>query len=87
MPVLKAGTLQFWGEWFGRPHDNIHRVVECNASKEVLKLRFNLGETLSVWRPTGCVADEQEFSIRGADRVLWEWFYYGRPRTPANLFF
>jgi hypothetical protein len=32
-------------------------------------------------------ADKSQFRINRADRVRWEWFYYGRPKTAENLFF
>ncbi len=87
MPKLKTGTLRFWGEWFGRPHDNVHQIVACEAGGGILRLQFNDDEVLSVWNATGCIADERAFSISDAKRLRWEWFAYGRPKTPANLYF
>jgi hypothetical protein len=26
LPHVKAGTLRFFGEWFGRPYDNMHAI-------------------------------------------------------------
>ena len=40
-----------------------------------------------MWVPSGLVLDESTFQIRDAERVRWEWFAYGRPKTPANRFF
>lgn len=87
LPGLKSGTLRFWGQWFGKPYDNLHSVVGCNAQGELLQVFFIEGETLSVWAPRGATVDENVFRIGDAERVRWEWFYYGRPRTPANLYF
>jgi len=87
LPLLKVGALRFWGEWFGRPYDNIHRVVGCEAEGNVLKLRFNEDEVLSLWNPISCIADERTFRIQDAGRVRWEWFSYGRPKTISNLYF
>ena len=28
----KAGSLRFWGEWFGKPHDNWHKIVRRSAN-------------------------------------------------------
>ncbi|HWY62681.1 MAG TPA: hypothetical protein VNW15_12340 [Rhizomicrobium sp.] len=84
---LKQGTLRFWGVWFGRPNDSWHRIVACDAEPDLLKIRFNDSELLSVWSPSGLEADTSKFQISDASRVRWEWFYYGRPQTPANLFF
>lgn len=87
LPALKSGTLRFWGQWFGRPYDNLHSVVGCSAQGELLQVFFNEGETLSVWGPRGAAIDENVFRIGDAERVRWEWYYYGRPRTPPNLYF
>lgn len=39
------------------------------------------------WSPSGRKLKDRVFSIRDADRVRWEWFYYGRPPAPENLHF
>jgi hypothetical protein len=36
------------------------------------------------WSPSGRALKEQVFSIGDAERVRWEWFYYGRPQAPEN---
>ena len=87
LPNVKAGALCFWGEWFGRPYDNIHQIVSCEAEGEVLKLHFNEDETLFVWLPRGLKADQKTFRISDAAKVRWEWFYYGRPKVESNRYF
>jgi len=87
LPHVKSGTLRFWGQWFGRPYDNCHRLVNCDSEQNVLKLYFNQGEVLSVWSPANMVASPSNFRISKADRVRWEWFYYGKPKLVANLYF
>jgi hypothetical protein len=75
----------FSGVWFGRPHDNYHTLVRAEADGDCLTLHFNEEEILQIWHPTGCQIDEQQFVIRSASRVLWRWYWYGRPHTPDNL--
>jgi hypothetical protein len=87
LPNVKGGSLRFWGVWFGKPHDNFHTLLRCETTENILKLFFDRGETLSVWSPIRMAADKSTFRIDQADRVRWEWFYYGRPKTAANLFF
>jgi hypothetical protein len=87
LPSIKCGTLRFWGSWFGRPYDNWHQIVDCAAEGEILRLRFNEGEVLSVFSPRNTSIDEHTFRIDDADRVRWEWFYYGRTKTPENKYF
>jgi hypothetical protein len=83
-PSLPSGTLRFWGVWFGRPYDNIHRIVSCSAYDDVLTLLFNEAETLTVRAPRRATVDAQVFRIRSADEVRWEWYSYGLPQTPEN---
>lgn len=85
LPNVHSGTLQFWGVWFGRPHDNCHSVVAAEAEGDCLTVHFNEEETLKVWHPVGWRIDAEEFVIRSAGRVMWQWFWYGRPHVPGNL--
>jgi hypothetical protein len=41
LPHVKRGILRFWGKWFGRPFDNYHWLVACDANDDCLRLRFN----------------------------------------------
>src|SRR3981081_4554117 len=40
IPHVKKGSLRFWGEWFGRPHDNIHTLVRGEVENGCLRLLF-----------------------------------------------
>lgn len=84
---VKSGALCFWGEWFGRPYDNYHQVVGCEAEQDLLRLHFDEGETLCVWAPRTLTLNEQTFEIMDATQVRWEWFYYGRPKLATNRYF
>jgi hypothetical protein len=86
-PAVKSGSLRFWGEWFGRPYDNVHRVVRCVAEGDSLVVEFDAGERLTVRSPEGVTANRNAFCIRNATLVRWEWFYHGRPRAPENRYF
>jgi hypothetical protein len=85
LPAVQSGTLCFWGVWFGRPYDNCHSIVAAEAEGNCLALHFNEQEVLKVWHPQDWRVDAHEFVIHGASRVLWHWYWYGRPHTPANL--
>jgi hypothetical protein len=87
LPQIESGTLRFWGEWFGRPYDNWHRLVRCNAEGDLLRLHFDQDELLCVWAPRRAVVDKRTFRIADAARLRWEWFYYGRPKISANRYF
>jgi hypothetical protein len=83
----RSGTLRMFGDWFGRPMDNVHNVVGAESDGNKLVLSFNNSETLTVWNPTGYSTVGYTIRIADADRVRWEWYYYGRDHTPDNLFF
>ncbi len=85
LPNVNSGTLRSWGQWFGRPYDNVHQLVECHASDDCLRLHFDGGEALSVWNPSEVLIDESTFRIGSATALRWTSFYYGRPKTPENL--
>lgn len=87
LPHVKAGTLRFWGEWFGRPYDNVHRMTGCDAKADLLQMYFDGKEVLSVWSPRRLDMGEHTFRIGDATRVRWEWFYYGRSQTAENRYF
>jgi hypothetical protein len=93
LPDIEPGTLRFWGEWFGRPYDNQHRLITCEAQDGLLRLHFNEGEVLSITAPKELhvgpsrLHSQPILRIREADRIRWAWFYYGRPRVAANLYF
>jgi hypothetical protein len=82
-----GGTLCIWGQWFGRPMDNVHILVAADAEDDQLHLGFDGGEDLLVWGPRHAAVDGNSFTIRDAERVRWEWFYYGRPRMAANRYY
>ncbi|MCG8408088.1 MAG: hypothetical protein MI923_23055 [Phycisphaerales bacterium] len=86
LPHVKSGCLRFWGEWFGRPMDNQHKIVQCDVHGDTLRIFFDQGETLTVHHPQGYTASALDFWIVDADRVLWEWYNYGEPQIPENLY-
>nr|WP_294564259.1 hypothetical protein [uncultured Rhodopila sp.] len=85
LPRVKRGALRIWGEWFGRPYDNIHTIIAAVARGDTLILSFDQGETLTIENPGKAAFDQNTFQIGVASRVRWEWFYYGRERLPENL--
>jgi len=62
-------------------------VVACRSLGTSLILDFDGGETLTIQDPKSVRFGRSEFSVADAKAVRWEWFYYGRPRTPENRYF
>src|SRR2546430_14407724 len=81
LPEIRPGTLCFWGEWFGRPFDNLHRLIGCGAEGDLLRIRFDQNEILSVWSPLNCQVHaagsrgQSIFRLEDAARVRWEWVF------------
>jgi hypothetical protein len=85
VPKVHGGTARFWGVWFGRPNDNWHVANQAEADGDCLVVYFEGKETLRVWQPLDYKIDSLQFVIRSASRVLWQWYWYGRPHTPDSL--
>lgn len=85
VPRIKEGSIRLFGSPFGRPMDNIHRVIGAEAEGDRLIVRFEGGETLVADAPREWAVSERAFRIEKAARVRWEWFHYGRPRTDESL--
>lgn len=73
------------GSWFGRPMDNDHKLVTAsyNEPEELLILTFNNNERLTVWNPADLSDDIKHLRIHRAQKVLWEWYHYGKPNLPT----
>lgn len=85
--TAKRGCIRFWGEWFGRPYDNIHIIVRSHCTMDnVLVVEFDGQETLTVYAPEKFKIDADTFIIESAERVVWEWYCYGRPAKAENLY-
>ena len=82
-----CGTFQFFGQWFGRPYDNVHVIVRSEHHENYLIVHFEYGEKLYVWDPEDYNVSSNTFTINIASKVRWEWYYYGRPALPENLCF
>ncbi len=89
LPDVKRGSLVVFGDVFGGRIDNIHTVTSAKApgDPERLVIGFDEGETLEVWDPGNAMINSSDFCISTANRVRWEWFYYGRPKTSGNRLF
>ena len=87
LSAVKAGTIRFWGEWFGKPYDNYHKVVRCSAADASLVIEFDEGELLTIRDPEGVNISADVFSVRNATLVRWEWFYYGRAQSTGKRYF
>lgn len=86
--MLHSGTMRFWGDWFGRPMDNIHRATHAiyDEKTDILTMIFDDEEECIIYSPVGITSTEKTFYIEDAKVVIWSWYYYGREHTEQNRF-
>ena len=80
----QGGSLCFYGDWFGRPGDNFHRIKHYSYQDDVLELVFDEWERLIVFEPLGITNTEKEFSINQSKMVKWSWYSYGGSEKKMN---
>lgn len=73
----KGGTMCFYGQWFGRPYDNFHRIRDAVLDDGQLKVRFQGGEILTVINPQKISNGGKSFVVEKADEVIWQYAPYG----------
>lgn len=80
----QGGSLCFYGDWFGRPGDNFHRIKQYSYQDDVLEIVFDEWERLIVFEPLGITNTEKEFSINQSKMVNWSWYSYGSSEKEMN---
>jgi hypothetical protein len=60
-------------------------VVGAKAIENCLNVRFDQGEVLQVFQPSGDDIGPRQFVIQCATRVVWAWYSYGQPRSAEHL--
>lgn len=75
--VTKRGSLFFFGESFGRPYDNIHKIKSVHYDGELLVICFDQWEELFVYNPQDIESTEKELRIGCASKVKWRYIPYG----------
>lgn len=83
-PELITGTLRVFGDWFGRPYDNVHVATAVAAERDTLVIDFEGREQLRVAGPAGWSVGPAGLVIAHARRVEWRWYLYGRPVVAGN---
>ena len=84
---FKGGSLCIFGDWFGRPYDNVHVPKTFSFDNDILTITFDNDETLTIWNPSHVQIEERLLKVGEASKVRWDWFYYGRPKIEKNRFF
>lgn len=77
--VVLAGKV--FGGRFG---ESPQRIASASFSGTALRIEFSPTERLWVDDPAGIDFRSTGLFIRQASRVVFGWYYYGRPQTPDN---
>jgi len=48
---------------------------------------FNEKESLTILNPKLITETDKSLEIKDADKIIWQWYYYGKERVPENLYF
>ncbi|WP_458947470.1 hypothetical protein [Oceanobacillus sp. CAU 1775] len=80
-----GGTIRIFGEWFGRPYDNYHKILECIYKDEILDIKFDTSETIRVWNPNHIMFKNNELIIEDSTYVEFLRFDYGKPKSKENV--
>ena len=75
--MTERGSLFFFGESFGRPYDNIHKIKSIHYDGELLVICFDQWEELFVYHPQDIKSTEKELRIGAASKVKWRYIPYG----------
>ena len=84
---LKSGSLQFYGDWFGKPMDNFHTIIDADSNEDIINIYFDEGERLIVYSPSDVSIGHDIFQIKKADKIRWEWYSYGQDKTEDNKYY
>ncbi|MHB8927900.1 MAG: hypothetical protein ACYC9Q_09640 [Bacillota bacterium] len=74
LPRIKRGRPSFFGDTLDLPAGETRTIADVDLEDECLVLRFETGEILRVWDPSGPDVGDNSFVIAHASRVVWEWY-------------
>lgn len=87
--LFKGGSLRIYGDWFGKPYDNHHKISKAQFDKisKILTIEFNEKETLEIHNPRHIFEATTFLKVIGADRIKWSWYNYDKYKIKENLYY
>lgn len=79
--ITEGGSLCFYGDWFGRPYDNYHKITKTSYDGEILEIHFDQFERLLIYEPENITSTKKELVIAKAKKVKWLYIPYGTGAT------
>lgn len=82
---FRGGAMRIYGDWFGRPYTNMHRLIGTDYDPElnVLTMTFSEGETLSIRDPKHIFDSSTMMKILHADSIRLD-FLHSSDRNEAK---
>ncbi|MET1037134.1 MAG: hypothetical protein ABW075_02605 [Aeromicrobium sp.] len=85
-----VGSLAFHGDWFGRPYDNQHQIVDAvDLPDDTAEVRFDAGELLVLRAPRGVALVEEPRAdgypsswilvVDAVRSLTWQWGVHVQP--------
>lgn len=82
----KRISICIWGEWLGgRIGENAYLLEKEEKKVENVILYFSENEKCTIVKPVNMLWNGKRLSVKSADKIIWEFYYYGKPQTPENL--
>lgn len=85
--LCKVGSIRIYGDWFGKPYTNHHKITTAEYQEEDKKLtiHFDDDERIEVYNPMIIFESTAFLKITHADLVRWSWYAYRKSRTEDNM--
>lgn len=76
-----------WGDGPGRPYDNAYIIKdrEIDNNHDFIRLLFNGGEECIIEQPRGINWGPKGIKINKAKKVIWKYYFYGKPQSIDTL--
>jgi|SRR5690606_20792454 len=85
--LKKGGTPEFWGDTIGRPSESIYKMKDIFIENASLIIILENSEKIIINNPSDFILDNEKFIIPHSDKVIFQWYYYGKPQTEENLYY
>ena len=83
--MKKYFTFSIWNCGPGRPFDNEYMLVDRSYKDDTIVLSFDDGEKCVIMNPINIIETDSCLRIEKASKILWSFYYYGKPKSDDTL--
>jgi hypothetical protein len=84
--LVGSASLKLPTGWFGRPHDNQHRLTSSHVLGDRLVIELDGQTVLMLAHPTTAEVDGACRRVSGFTHGVWDWDEYGSGRPRLQTF-